>query len=149
MVLFLIFSCMYFYQKLDINLNNYYIFVFQYNFIFILVASSLSYEIISNDYLYFYQICNYNSSLFSSIMRKRFLKILFFIMMFYGLIIILEVKMNNFRALSLYYWLGFCVTYIRFDYYVLKSFTVPAYSLVNTKFISLNIFRRYLILGIY
>nr|UAD84448.1 hypothetical protein [Agarophyton chilense] len=134
---------MYFYQKLDINLNNYYIFEFQYDFI--LIASFLSYQIISNDCIYFYKICNYNSSLYSPTIFKRFLKILSFIMMFYGLIIILEVKINNFRALSLYYWLGFCVINVRFDYFMLNTCAFSAYSLVNTKFISLNIYRRYLV----
>nr|UAD87686.1 hypothetical protein [Gracilaria salicornia] len=134
---------MYFYQKFQFSSSDYYFFSFQFSGI--LIFSFFSYKIISNDCLYFYRIDNYNILMSS----KLFTKVLIFIIMLNNLNILLEVKINNFRALSLYYWLGFSIVHIRFYYYVLSNSMFSAYSLFNTKSISLNLFRRYLILNIY
>nr|YP_009510516.1 hypothetical protein [Gracilaria caudata]AXI96189.1 hypothetical protein [Gracilaria caudata] len=134
---------MYFYQKSYLDSNNYHLFSFQLNYI--LILSSFSYKITVQDCAYWYSINNYAPSIFS----KHLLKILVFIMMFYASNFILEVKINNFRALSLYYWLGCSIVHIRFYYYILSTPTSSAYSLVNTKSKSQNIFRRYLILNLY
>nr|YP_010196026.1 hypothetical protein LK221_pgp029 [Gracilaria bursa-pastoris]UAD83423.1 hypothetical protein [Gracilaria bursa-pastoris] len=134
---------MYFYQKFQVNSNNYHFFNFQFNCI--LIFSFFSYKIISKDFMYFYSLSNYNFLICS----KRFVKVLIFIIMLHNLDILLEVKINNFRALSLYYWLGFSIVHIRLDYYMLNRSTSSAYSLFNTKSISQNIFRRYLIFNIY
>nr|YP_010198483.1 hypothetical protein LK148_pgp027 [Gracilaria pachydermatica]UAD86899.1 hypothetical protein [Gracilaria pachydermatica] len=139
----LLFSYMYFYQKFQINSNNYHFFICQFDCI--LIFSFLSYKIIYNDFIYFYSIKNYNFSMCS----KRFVKVLIFIIMLHNVDIFLEVKINNFRALSLYYWLGFSIVHIRLCYYMLNRSTSSAYSLFNTKSISQNIFRRYLIFNIY
>nr|YP_010197055.1 hypothetical protein LK099_pgp027 [Crassiphycus corneus]UAD84859.1 hypothetical protein [Crassiphycus corneus] len=134
---------MYFYQKFHLDSNNYHFFSFQLNYI--LILSSFSYKIIDQDCVYWYSINNYTSSIFS----KHLLKILVFIMMLYTSNLVLEVKIENFRALSLYYWLGFSVVHIRFYYYILSISISSAYSLVNTKSMSQNIFRRYLVLNLY
>nr|YP_010196852.1 hypothetical protein LKZ11_pgp027 [Gracilaria cliftonii]UAD84656.1 hypothetical protein [Gracilaria cliftonii] len=133
---------MYFYQKSSLNSSNYHFVIFQSNYIFIL--SSFSYKIIAWDCLYFYHINNCISSMFS----KHLLKLFVFIMILYGSNSILEVRINNFRALSLYYWLGFSIVHIRLYYYILSISPSSAYSLINTKSISQNIFRRYLILDV-
>nr|YP_010198279.1 hypothetical protein LK226_pgp027 [Gracilaria ornata]UAD86695.1 hypothetical protein [Gracilaria ornata] len=134
---------MYFYQKFQVSSNNYHFFNCQFNYI--LIFSFFSYKIIAKDFIYFHGINNYNFSICS----KRFLNVLIFIIMLYNLDALLEVKINNFRALSLYYWLGFAIVHIRFHYYMLNRSTSSAYSLFNTKLISQNIFRRYLIFNIY
>nr|YP_010197666.1 hypothetical protein LK244_pgp027 [Gracilaria flabelliformis subsp. simplex]UAD86082.1 hypothetical protein [Gracilaria flabelliformis subsp. simplex] len=134
---------MYFYQKFQVNSNKYQFFNCQFSYI--LIFSFFSYKIIAKDFIYFYVINNYNFSICS----KRFLKVLIFIIMLHNLDALLEVKINNFRALSLYYWLGFAIVHIRFYYYMLNRSKSSAYSLFNTKSISQNIFRRYLIFNIY
>nr|YP_009732053.1 hypothetical protein [Gracilaria edulis]QHS70607.1 hypothetical protein [Gracilaria edulis]UAD85674.1 hypothetical protein [Gracilaria edulis] len=68
--------------------------------------------------------------------------------MLYLVNFLLEIKMSNYNTLSLYYWLGFSIFYVRLYYYVLNSLVFSAYSLVNTKSVSKNISRRYLILNI-
>nr|YP_009498034.1 orf149 [Gracilaria changii]ART65297.1 orf149 [Gracilaria changii] len=80
---------------------------------------------------------------------KNFLKLLVFVMILYTSNCILEVSINNFRALSLYYWLGFSIVNIRCYYYILSSFSISAYSLINTKSISFNIIRRYIVLDLF
>nr|YP_009732518.1 hypothetical protein [Gracilaria textorii]QHS70965.1 hypothetical protein [Gracilaria textorii] len=139
----LFFSYMYFYQKFQVNSNDYYFFNYQFNYL--LIFTFFSYKIISKDFMYFYGINNYNFSIYP----KHFLKVLIFIIMLHNLYTLLEVKINNFRALSLYYWLGFSVMDIRLHYYMLNRSTSSAYSLFNTRSISQNIFRRYLIFNIY
>nr|YP_010195617.1 hypothetical protein LK149_pgp027 [Gracilaria baiana]UAD83014.1 hypothetical protein [Gracilaria baiana] len=134
---------MYFYQKFHVNSNNYYFFSCQFDYV--LIFSFFSYKILPKNFMYFYMINNYNILMSS----KRFLKVLIFIVMLHHLDIILEVKINNFKALSLYYWLGFSVVHIRLYYYLLNRSTSSAYSLFNTKSISQNIFRRYLIFNIH
>nr|YP_010197870.1 hypothetical protein LK367_pgp029 [Gracilaria isabellana]UAD86286.1 hypothetical protein [Gracilaria isabellana] len=134
---------MYFYQKFQINSNNYYFFSRQLDYI--LIFSFLSYKIIYNDFIYFYSIKNYNFLICS----KRFVKVLIFIIMLHNIYTFLEVKINNFRALSLYYWLGFSIVHLRLSYYIFNKSTSSAYSLFSTKSISQNIFRRYLIFNIY
>nr|YP_010197462.1 hypothetical protein LK222_pgp027 [Gracilaria domingensis]UAD85469.1 hypothetical protein [Gracilaria domingensis] len=134
---------MYFYQKLHINSDNYYFFSCQLDCV--LIFSFFSYKILPKDFMYFYVINNYNVLVSS----KRFLKVLIFIAMLHNLDIFLEVQISNFKALSLYYWLGFSIVHIRFYYYLLNRSTSSAYSLFNTKSISQNIFRRYLIFNIY
>nr|UAD85878.1 hypothetical protein [Gracilaria ferox] len=134
---------MYFYQRFQLNSDNYHFFNCQFNYL--LIFSFFSYKIISNDFVCFYSINNYNCLMCS----KRFLKILIFIIIFHNLDTLLEVRIRNFRALSLYYWLGFSIVHIRFCYYSLYRSTSSAYSLFNTKSISQNIFRRYLIFNIY
>nr|YP_009732255.1 hypothetical protein [Gracilaria spinulosa]QHS70769.1 hypothetical protein [Gracilaria spinulosa] len=134
---------MYFYQKFYFSSNNYHLFNYQLNYM--LIFSFFSYKIISKDFMYFNSINNYNFSIYS----RHFLKVLVFIIMSNNVNILLEVKINNFRALSLYYWLGFSVMRIRLYYYILNKSTSSAYSLFNTRSISKNIFRRYLIFNIY
>nr|YP_010196441.1 hypothetical protein LKZ37_pgp027 [Gracilaria cearensis]UAD83838.1 hypothetical protein [Gracilaria cearensis] len=134
---------MYFYQKLQVNSNSYHFFSFHSNYI--LIFYFFSYKIISKDCMYLYSINNYNFAMYS----KRFLKVLIFIIMLHNSNTLLEVNINNFRALSLYYWLGFSIMHIRLYYYMLNRSTSSAYSLFNTKSISQNIFRRYLIVNVY
>uniref|UniRef100_A0AAU7YPZ3 Uncharacterized protein n=1 Tax=Gracilaria hainanensis TaxID=2871843 RepID=A0AAU7YPZ3_9FLOR len=134
---------MYFYQKFRFGSNDYNFFSFQFNCI--LIFSFFSYKIISKDCMYFYSINNYNSLMYS----KLFVKVLTFIIMLHNLNILLEVKINNFRALSLYYWLGFSIVHVRLCYYILSGSTSSAYSLFNTRSMSQNLFRRYLIFNIY
>nr|UAD87891.1 hypothetical protein [Gracilaria textorii] len=110
-----------------------------------LIFSFLSYKIIYNDFIYFDSIKNYNFLICS----KYFVKVLIFIIMLHHVDIFLEVEINNFRALSLYYWLGFSIVRVILGYYMFNRFSSSAYSLFNTKSISQNIFRRYLIFNIY
>lgn len=135
---------MYFYRKFD--LNKYYFVSSQHSCL--LVIAYLSYKIVSRDYLYLYIIYNYSSSFSYLILSKYFFNVLLLSMILYTSNMFLEVKIHNFKALSFYYWLGFGITCIRIDYYLL-NFPSSAYSLVNTHFISVNILRRYLILTIY
>nr|YP_009510925.1 hypothetical protein [Gracilaria gracilis]AXI96598.1 hypothetical protein [Gracilaria gracilis] len=134
---------MYFYQKFKVDSNNYYFFNCQVNYIF--VFSFFSYKIISEDCMYLYSLDNYDFSMSS----KLFVRVLIFIIILHNSNIILEVRINNFQALSIYYWLGFCIVNIRFYYYTSNDSASSAYSLLNTKFISQNMSRRYLILNIY
>nr|UAD84246.1 hypothetical protein [Gracilaria changii] len=135
---------MYFYQKFYLSSNKYNLVIFQLNCVFIL--SSFSYKIIDWNCVYFYSINNHTRSIHS----KHFLKLLVFIIILYASNSILEVRIDNFGALSLYYWLGFSIVNIRLYYYnILNFFASSAYSLINTKSISLNIIRRYIILDLF
>ena len=80
--------------------------------------------------------------------------LLYFVLNFNSLyLLILDVSFVNIYTFSLYYWVGFQIIAKRFNYYsnqLSKSNNniSTAYSLVNSKPLSKNILRRYLIFTI-
>lgn len=145
---------MYFIKCYKQRLSNYNLYICIVNKFYIYIQSSIVLQNIFTGNYYIISFVSYYSKSRIKYKLGLLMCLLYFLLNFNSLyVLILDVSFVNIYIFSLYYWVGFQVMAKRFNYYInqLSKSNISistAYSLINSKPLSQNISRRYLIFTI-
>ncbi|CCP38094.1 conserved hypothetical plastid protein (plastid) [Chondrus crispus] len=145
---------MYFIKSDKHSSSNHNLYICIVNKFYIYIQASI---VLQNIFTSNYYVISFFSYYCKSIIKYKLgllMCLLYFVLNFNSLyLLILDVNFVNIYTFSLYYWIGFQIIAKRFNYYPNQLYKSnnnisTAYSLINSKLLSKNILRRYLIFTI-